>query len=1054
MKNTKLQGGILAILAAISLASCGGSGSSANGGSSVTPSSNNDLSQVSISSLTEYPAHTKGTAFIALRNNGDKNVSGLNYNLINANSKIAIESASAANCASIAAKQSCNLRVVFNDTATVSGELSVSIKQNLSTSSNKFGSKLWRGNLSQKITEKEASIGLVNVPSKNTLSGADSAYLLLPTSVAAARNGVTPVIVNVVVNSTNIGVVNTFDLVDTSSKHNKLSYASVLSGNNGGANFSNGQVVSFLLNIPTGTKQLSFQLQASGKGGSNVSYSKNATTINLVDKSAAVMMLPSIFAMDETFESQQLYIANTGTRAANNLSLPSVTTADGVVINVSKGISKPCSGSLDAGAYCSYSVSFNSKQAGPSGGVAGLNLSYKDGTVAAIAHASIEYSGTKPTPPVPTHGLSVNSDTYTFETTTSSPTQYSVVTIVNTGNGYKDSNVVFDLPVYFSIAASKATNACIVNGNIVTNTLASGESCSLDLVYSNTTKTLPTHANLGVSYVYSTGSSSAKDSLAPIDLTYSTEQSPAAVLSFVDASVLFDRIVNNNTEYKQKNIRIINNGGGDANNLNFALNDSSIFGIKGDSCNGVLKSGKSCGVTVQFGPSQTSNDFSTVLTASYHTEGTSDEEHTSVDVSGSVVATKQANLIVNLVSAPTSTSGDGKTVGSPFKLKSGTQNSLLVLRYKNIGADAAAHLKFNTEQIQGGYKFNSSTCQDSLVPNASCEISLEVPTANTGVNNLLLAQNLQASWDDQTGQYTDKEVDWVDSDSTVHSQVFVSVYEAAGVKISTNPRDLSNVVPGEGFAITAQLSVGDEQESGTLSIINLSELTQGNITSNTSSCDLNIDKPNCTINIGTNLMLTPSGDHDIKFSSSMTISPDATVKFTTVRKKMFVTESSFSGFELNSPMNADKLCNSDSNKPNGGGLYKALIGSSDPARYACNHLNACSVSEAKDWVLQANTLYVKADGETPIARSQESQTFAFPLSNAIAISTDPSTFAWTGLLSTFAVNAQLTCENWKTNYYGSTGVIKNVDTKAIGTNDENSDPVFCSDQYPIYCVEQ
>jgi hypothetical protein len=214
-----------------------------------------------------------------------------------------------------------------------------------------------------------------------------------------------------------------------------------------------------------------------------------------------------------------------------------------------------------------------------------------------------------------------------------------------------------------------------------------------------------------------------------------------------------------------------------------------------------------------------------------------------------------------------------------------------------------------------------------------------------------------------------------------------------------------------------------------------------------------MNKQSCTINVGSNLNSTPTGVHGVKFSSSMTIFPDPTVKFTTMRKKMFVTKSSFSGVELISPMNADKLCNSDSNKPNGGGLYKALIGSSDPARYACKHLGACLAGETEDWVLQANTLYVKADGVTPIAKSQANQTFAFNLSNAIAIPTDPSTFAWTGLLSTFAVNSQLTCENWKINYYGGTGMIKNVDTKAIDTTD-TSDLLDCANKYPIYCVEQ
>lgn len=120
----------------------------------------------------------------------------------------------------------------------------------------------------------------------------------------------------------------------------------------------------------------------------------------------------------------------------------------------------------------------------------------------------------------------------------------------------------------------------------------------------------------------------------------------------------------------------------------------------------------------------------------------------------------------------------------------------------------------------------------------------------------------------------------------------------------------------------------------------------------------------------------------------------------TTNCKIFVTAANHNGgFGLTaaSALAAmDSACNSDANKPVGGGTYKALVGSSN--RIVGN-----------DWPLKASTAYYQADGITSIGTTTAGSIFSFPLSAGFTATGGLNT--WSGLTTTFTLGGS-TCVNW------------------------------------------
>jgi len=161
--------------------------------------------------------------------------------------------------------------------------------------------------------------------------------------------------------------------------------------------------------------------------------------------------------------------------------------------------------------------------------------------------------------------------------------------------------------------------------------------------------------------------------------------------------------------------------------------------------------------------------------------------------------------------------------------------------------------------------------------------------------------------------------------------------------------------------------------------------------------------------------------------------------------KMFVTAS-------NATTNAgiaglDANCSSDSQKPSGGGTYKAMV-SDGTNRRACTTAN-CSggTSEHIGWVLKPSKQYRRADGTTVIGTTTASGVFSFPLSNAIQTTVTGTNSTATGLNADWTSGND--CSDWSANTNASNGLhdVTSDNLLFIGTSG-------CGNTMKVICVEQ
>ncbi|MCG6147441.1 DUF1554 domain-containing protein [Leptospira levettii] len=110
----------------------------------------------------------------------------------------------------------------------------------------------------------------------------------------------------------------------------------------------------------------------------------------------------------------------------------------------------------------------------------------------------------------------------------------------------------------------------------------------------------------------------------------------------------------------------------------------------------------------------------------------------------------------------------------------------------------------------------------------------------------------------------------------------------------------------------------------------------------------------------------------------------------------------------------DAHCNNATNKPSGGGTYKALV-TDGTSRRACTSANCTTggTSEHIDWVLKPNQQYKRKDGTTVIGTTNANGLFPIPLTNSMEPNLLNSTnYVITGLNADW-INSN-DCENWTT----------------------------------------
>ena len=160
---------------------------------------------------------------------------------------------------------------------------------------------------------------------------------------------------------------------------------------------------------------------------------------------------------------------------------------------------------------------------------------------------------------------------------------------------------------------------------------------------------------------------------------------------------------------------------------------------------------------------------------------------------------------------------------------------------------------------------------------------------------------------------------------------------------------------------------------------------------------------------------------------------------------IFVTDSTYNG-NLSGISGADTKCNNDANKPNTS-TYKAMI---------VDGTNRDAEAGAQvDWVLKANTKYVRADGTTEIFTTNADHIFDFSIADATNSVAATSAPVWTGLINDWTFSGE-SCNDWADNGTGIVGWLGNTGL-TNGSLIMDGFPQMtwtCDYTYNLYCVEQ
>ncbi len=171
-------------------------------------------------------------------------------------------------------------------------------------------------------------------------------------------------------------------------------------------------------------------------------------------------------------------------------------------------------------------------------------------------------------------------------------------------------------------------------------------------------------------------------------------------------------------------------------------------------------------------------------------------------------------------------------------------------------------------------------------------------------------------------------------------------------------------------------------------------------------------------------------------------------------KRIFITAATYDG-NLGGVAGADAKCQADANRPNAS-TYKALL-VDGYYRVACTQGNEnCAASQHVDWVLAANTVYVRSNGSAIIGTTTSAGIFSWSggaLSNSIG--PDVAT-AYTGLGSDWTrypgCGTYCDCTWFTKNTSGDSSSIGQA--ASLTSNMIVLGTASCSTSHVLYCVEQ
>lgn len=1011
-------------LLAATVVGCSGSGSC----SSIPAGGNTgNMEKLSMVAPNSFPAGVAVSVPVVVTNNDESTtINNLDYTIDSASNttgaSITFESSSAASCRVIAPKASCTLMANIAATpASHPGSFSVVSSQGSVSSSTKSAT-------ASSVLSVGVNIGLVQSAS-NSAIGADGLSLYYPSSVVGNANASAQVIVTAVVTSANAGSFNTIQLVDGSG--NLLNYTTLSANSgNGMTNLTVGSVVTLLVTIPSGSSQLQFKAQTANNG-TVVSTATNSNTVIVTNPTAKVgiiNILPNYFDLTPSYESQIITLSNSGNGQISNLSF---TPSSPLTM-----LSNNCGTSLAAGATCQYVVKFNKDI--PLAGTSGLTVNYNDGTTTQSATATVNYSGVDPVA-----GLTIsggNNSNFDFTTRTNTPEQSVLVTLTNSGNS-NESGFSFNQVEHFTTNINGISNACTP-----TTVLAPTESCSVNLVYSNSTATPSTTAVVPVSYRFGQKELTATSN---IPVTYQTLQS-VAILTITPNPATFTGIVNNGVDSSSQTFTVKNTGDATATNItpNISGTNSTSFSIDttltlSNRCATSLNESSSCYIRVNFGPVGGSGigSKSVSLDVSYVPYTTATANTTSAALTGQV-SSAQSAIIAQSTATASGFAGEG-TLGNPYQVQqvpvgsTGTP-STLTYTIRNNGTVPATSFYIDGTASQGWSYSGCGTQQAPITLNAteSCTLTFTLNKANQGTADLLLSSLT---------------MHWIDQDSPsgqtqgMSGTAYTNVYAAPLITLS--PESVS-ITQGESATVTVTLTGGYNVANQTISLGSLSP-AESTITYTNNPCSVSSATSTCSISVNTtaqtsantyNLAITNAGDLGNGALKSTTFTVAVTLP-----KLIFVTDSPFSG-NLGGISGADQKCAAAALTQNHPGTFKAMIVDGVARVAAPNPI---------DWVLHPTTTYVNIDNQK-VNKTNENSVFPWP--GESGVTTDDQR-VWTGLMADWSSNPN-NCRGWT--YDGSDegvtstgGQASQISSKLIQNDNWRCSASFYRDPFiKLYCVQQ
>lgn len=864
MRLNNLLKTTLGLLGVTTLVACSAAGS-------CPPGSNSNPTGNAVLTLTApnlYPAGVATQVPLMINNSSDYVATGLTYSVPSetnyTNGNITITSASQSNCATIPAHGSCQIMASIaaspishpgSFTIVATPQTSTSVVGKLTSETKALFSKA----ATSATLSLTANIGLVDLP-VNTESGINALTPYYPSMVMANESGATTVIVSIAVSSTNAGAAfNTIQLVDSSG--NLLSNAQLLTGNSGSGatDLAKPAVVSYLVSIPAGVSQFSFKLQTL-ENGTVVATGSNVNTINVgsVNSTQGILTIqPNYFNLTPDYSSQQITYTNTGNGAITNLVL---TPASPLIAG-----DTTCGSSLAAGDSCNYTVRFPVVQ--PIKGVSNVTANYNStSTTTGNGTATVNYSGTDAIA-----GLSISSGSnpnFDFSSTTAHSTMSSLVTIKNTGNNLESNIVYSTLPNHFSVSDTGISNPC----GATPFSLAAGESCNVNLIYTNSVMTSLTSDEIVVSYNYLIASGVAM-STSTVGVTYSTTQSTASLL-ITPNPYAYGTIVNNGVDSLSNVFTVTNSGEITATGMTASVATGTFFNTVTTTpqCGASLAAGESCNLSVQFGtvestvPAGTKTD---TLNVSYTPYTSATPITASSALSGQVATAQSAVIVQAFTNSSGFVGGDGTSSNSAYQVQQNATAPTVTYTLANNGTVSATSFAVTTGSL--GAWSQSNNCPATLEPQASCMLTFSLATSATGINNLDLSQ-VHLTWNDQdnpSGQPQD-----------LSGTVYANVFAAPGIAITTNPSSSISVAPGESFTITATLTGGYNITAQTIH----ATTTTSAVTFINNDCAISSSAGlgSCTITVNVGASAAAATGNTITISNSTTPTPAATPAPSTV----------------------------------------------------------------------------------------------------------------------------------------------------------------------------